>query len=676
MKAAINKIFLVIIISYLIIFTSCSAGKRIFELPAIISDHMVLQQNHEVVLWGNAHPGSKVKVTASWQKQIETTTADDSTWTIRLETPEAGGPFSLTFINGDTSVVISDVMLGEVWMCSGQSNMEMPVMGLSANDSICNSRYEIAEADYPKIRMFSVAKDFSATPRKVCSGNWKVCSPETAGMYSATSYFFGKYLHGILGVPIGLIHSSWGGTMIESWMTREKLSTFEEYQQVFQSLDSIEVMIDSQENWLKKLPEVKVDNSNKNLWADLSFNDEEVPGADFDDKNWKSMNLPQTFERSPIGPFDGAVWYRRTVSIPEKWHGMDLILELGPVDDMDETWFNGQLIGECVEDGNWHKERKYTIQSTNVIAGDNIVAVRVLDVRGNGGIYGSEEKMKVYPASNPDDAISLKGQWKYLPVAVIHNGNFKLLDIASREYRNRPKLPVELGPNTPTLLYNAMINPVIPYTIKGTIWYQGESNSGSPELYSRLFPAMIECWREKWNQGNFPFYFVQIAPFNYGPWSKAAGLREAQFKTLKLPHTGMAVTLDIGNPVNIHPANKQDVGKRLALWALAKDYGKEVIYSGPLYKSMEISGDAVRIYFDHTEGGLQTGKVGLKNFQIAGDDKVFKDAVATISGNSLSVKNSGVKNAVAVRYLWDNDSEASLFNGAGMPASSFRTDSW
>ncbi len=660
-----------------IVLASCNHGRQIkLELPAIISDNMVLQQNQEVVLWGKARPGSKMTLEASWKAVVKTRTSEDSSWIIRLKTPDAGGPFTLAFTNRDTVIRIENVMTGEVWICSGQSNMEMPVMGWPPTDTILNSRKEIAEANYPDIRMFTVTKAFSVLPGKAFDGKWEVCSPETAGMFSATAYFFGKKLHQELGVPVGLIHSSWGGTPVESWMSRQKINEYVEFREIMQRLDSAAQKSREIESWLMKCPELKIDVKSGDPWRNLNFGDDEIPRPGFNHEQWKNIAVPARFENSEIGSIDGAVWYRRFVSLPEKWKNRELVVELGPIDDMDITWFNGNKIGSHESDGEWQVVRKYSIPAKNVFIGNNLLAIRVLDIRGGGGITGKPEDLKIYPADNPADQIGLSGEWKYLPVAILYKGSFRLFDISSMQFYNMAKLPVEIGPNTPTALFNAMINPLIPYTLRGAIWYQGESNSGNPELYTRLFPDMIGCWREAWQQGDFPFYFVQIAPFDYGDWSNAAGLREAQFKTLSVPNTGMAVTLDIGNPVNIHPANKPEVGRRLALWALAKDYGKQVAFSGPLYASMETKGNTVIISFNYAENGLQSAEGGLQNFQVAGEDKKFVQAKAIIEGDKIIVQSHFVMKPVAVRYLWDNASEASLFNTEGLPASSFRTDNW
>lgn len=669
-------IYLTVLVSG-ILLVSCSTGKQTrFELPAIISENMVLQQNQEVVLWGKAHPGSKVYLEATWNAQAEAITGKDSAWLLKIQTPSAGGPYQLQFSNGDSSVKIENVMIGEVWICSGQSNMEMPVSGWPPVDTILHSTREITGAPLPDIRMFTVNRAYSAVPSHEFEGQWQVCGPETVGGFSATAYFFAKELHRELGIPIGLIHTSWGGTPVESWMSRDMLSSFSDYAPVLAQLDSIRYKIRELEAWLDGRPSVTPDPGSGNPYAGLDFGDDTLAGPGFDDSLWRSMSLPGTFEQSEIGQFDGAVWFRRTITLPESWVGKELVLELGPVDDMDATYFNGQLVGSHEATGQWQVFRKYTVPSGLARAGENLVAVRVMDNQGGGGVYGKAEDMEIYRAGHSDNRIALGGDWKYLPVALLYKGSFRLLDITKREFYGMKKLPLEWGPYTPTVLFNAMIHPLVPYTMKGAIWYQGEANTGDPEAYAALFPAMIQGWREVWDQGDFPFYFVQIAPFDYGQGTNSAALREAQMKALQVSGTGMAVTLDIGNPANIHPANKEEVGRRLALWALAKDYGREQVYSGPLYSGMEVKGDAVLVHFDHADGGLKAAKGGLKHFEVAGEDRVFKSANAIIAGSSLIVKSSGIERPVAVRYCWDNTSEASLFNGEGLPASSFRTDNW
>ena len=651
-----------------------SAGHKL-SVPALFADHMVLQQDQKIAVWGSAQPGQAVDLRFRNQS-ISGTTDSEGHWLIHLEPEKAGGPDSLTILCGDERVVCHDILVGEVWLCSGQSNMEMPLMGFPPSALIMDSEEEIANADYPGIRMFTVKRDVDFNPKDDCTGNWQVCTPPAARYFSATAYFFGRMIHRELNVPVGLIHSSWGGTPVESWMDQKHLSAFTEFDSVLSKIVANQGQIRVLEAWLGKRPKLQVDDSKENKWAILDFKDEDAASPGFDDHEWNTMELPRLWETSDMGQFDGVVWFRRTVDLPENMLQKDLILELGPIDDMDVTYFNGVKIGETQKEGLWNTSRVYHIPGNLTKAGDNVLAVRVMDNQGGGGIYGTTGQMKIYAGDDSTIAVSTAGSWKYLPVAEYRGGTFYLFDLNSRNFYERPKLTVDLGPYTPTTLYNAMINPLVPYTIRGAIWYQGEANTGNPEQYTYLFPAMIRDWREVWGLGDFPFYFVQIAPFDYGSGIRSQALREAQMKALEVPNTGMAVTLDIGNPGNIHPANKQKVGHRLALWALAKNYGRNIVYSGPIYRSMNNKGNRIEVSFYYAEDGLTTLGKPLSHFQIAGQDRVFRTASAQIKGNSVVVSSPMVNEPVAVRYCWDNTSDASLFNKAGLPASSFRTDNW
>ncbi len=649
--------------------------KNQIGMPAIFSDNMVLQQKSFVPIWGKAKPESKVKITTSWKQTAVTKTNDDGSWMVKIKTPKAGGPYELKIEIGDTTIIYKNILIGEVWLCSGQSNMEMPLAGWPPRDTIWGATEEIKNATNSKIRFFTVTRSISTKPEFNCEGKWVESNPETASRFSATAYFFGKKLFDELKVPIGLIHSSWGGTPIEAWTGGKFISQVEQYKSIVEQLEKSKDEIIKLKEWLKTKPVVDLTNSEKK-WKDADFNDSMCSKIDFDDSRWKEMNLPTNWERTEMGNFDGVVWFRKKIEIPDVWLNKELILELGPIDDIDATYVNGIKIGGYEEEGFWQIDRIYTVPTEINIKKELTIAVRVIDNQGGGGIWGAKEKMKIYPKDSTN-FISLAGNWKYLPVAEFSSGKYYLFDPITQDYYNRPKLSVDLSAYTPTTLYNAMIAPLIPYRIKGVIWYQGESNTGNPELYKTLFPLMIRNWREDWKQGNFSFYFVQIAPYNYGEQTQSQKLREAQMQTLSVPATGMAVTLDIGNPENIHPGNKKDVGKRLALWALAKNYNKKVIYSGPIYKSIKIVNDKIELTFDYADGGLIIKeRNGENNFLIAGEDKVFKKAEVKVIGKKLIVSNPEIKKPVAVRYCWDNTSEATLFNKAGLPASSFRTDNW
>ena len=666
-----------ILLLLLILFSISNAQtekKNQIIMPSIFSDNMVLQQKSFVPIWGKAKPNSKVKIETTWKQSAQTKVNDDGSWNVKIKTPKAGGPYEIKIVFDDSSIVYKNVLIGEVWLCSGQSNMEMPLEGWPPRDTIYGSAQEIKNAENPKIRFFTVTRAISNKPEFNCEGTWVESNPETAARFSATAYFFGKKLYNELKVPIGLIHSSWGGTPIEAWTGGKYISQIEDYKKIVEQLDKSKDEISKLKEWLSSKPVIDV-RTREEKWKDLDFQDSMCQNIDFNDSNWKQMTLPTNWERAELGNFDGVVWFRKKIEIPESWINKELVLELGPIDDMDIAYVNGTKIGSYETEGFWQIDRIYTVPADLVKSKELTIAVRVIDTQGGGGIWGAKEKMKIYPKDS-NEIISLAGIWNYLPVAEYSGGKFYVFGALNEEFYNRPKLSVDLSSNTPSALYNAMIAPLIPYKIKGVIWYQGESNTGNPELYKTTFPLMIKNWREDWGE-NFSFYFVQIAPYNYGEQTQSQKLREAQLKTLSVPKTGMAVTLDIGNPNNIHPGNKKDVGERLALWALAKDYNKKVVYSGPIYKSMKIIKDKIELTFDYADGGLILKEInGENNFTIAGKDKIFKKAKVKIVGKKLIVTNPEIKNPAAVRYCWDNISEATLFNKAGLPASSFRTDNW
>jgi sialate O-acetylesterase len=659
MKFRTQKSFLIICL--LVAVNSAAAALR---LPALITDHMVLQQQMAVPLWGWAEPGEKVQVQGSWQDSPSTTTADDQgQWKVTLDTPQAGGPYRIEFKTDADEMTVENVMVGEVWVCSGQSNMQM---GLMRSDpwtkGVFNYKSEIAAADYPDIRLFTVTQKIADTPQADCEGNWSQCSPETVADFSAVAYFFAQKVHQETGLPIGLIHTSWGGTPAEAWTSERALKKLPDF---VPTLEQLKIPDDAIEN-LKKEYEEKMAKWSTDLDQAVAKVSPDAHRADADDTAWPTMKLPTTWEAAGHGALDGVVWFRKKIDIPADWQGTDLTLELGPIDDLDTTYVNGTKVGEVTTYDSWQKPRSYTVPADAVTAGTNAIAVKVTDNAGGGGIYGKPDQLKIYPAQQPENSLSLAGDWKY-SIAV----DLKDVD------------PMPISPavvknqNTPTLLYNAMVAPLIPYGIKGVIWYQGESNATRAHQYRQLFPTMITNWRTDWAQGDFPFYFTQIAPFQYGIEDICPELQEAQLMTLSLPNTGMAVTTDIGNIRDIHPRNKQGVGRRLALWALAKDYGQnDLVYSGPLYRSMQKEGAKIRIQFDHTGSGLMALGGDLNHFTIAGPDKKFVEATAEIDNNTIMVYSDQITDPAAVRYAWSNMAIGNLYNFDGLPGSPFRTDDW
>ncbi|RXF69658.1 sialate O-acetylesterase [Arcticibacter tournemirensis] len=630
-------------------------------LPAFFSNNMVLQQKDNAPLWGSTDSKKEVKIRTSWNGKSYIAKPDSKgNWKIAVSTPSYGGPYSITFDDGET-LTLSNILIGEVWVCSGQSNMEMPLAGWG---KINNYEKEIQSATFPEIRLLQVQKATSTAPLsdvKIDGGSWQLCSPNTVENFSSVAYFFARNIYESKHIPIGLIHTSWGGTIAEAWTSGPSLKKMSDFASAVQKMENDRNGDGSEE--------VKYQAALKVWTAALNAKDQGYEGgkaiwaaAGQNISDWQTMTLPATWESAGLGEFDGIVWFRKTFTVPAAWAGKDLTLSLGPIDDNDYTFFNGIEIGKTE---GWDKPRTYTVPGNLVKEGENSVTVRVYDGSGNGGIYGEAKKVFVKNASG--EKVELAGEWRFKKGA-------SLTDL--------PSMPVaNTGPNRPTVLYNAMINPIVPYAIRGAIWYQGESNASRAYQYRELFPLMISDWRKSWNRGDFPFYFVQLANFmkaNDQPVeSEWAELREAQKMTLSLPNTGMAVTIDIGEEKDIHPKNKQEVGRRLALIARANVYGEKIAYSGPIYESNKIENNTVRLSFKRTDKGLSIkGGNELKGFAIAGSDQKFYWAQAKIVGNTVVVSSPQVPNPVAVRYNWANNPSGNLYNVAGLPASPFRTDDW
>jgi sialate O-acetylesterase len=619
-------------------------------LPKIFGDNMVLQREKPIPVWGWAMPGESV--TVQLNKQTVTTVTDkNGKWMLKLIAEKAGGPY--TFIaKGKNTITYNNVLVGEVWICSGQSNMEMPIAGWG---KINNYEQEIAAADYPQIRHIKIPNTVSGTPKDdIESGEWKVANPQNAGDFTATGYFFARELYKQLKVPIGLINTSWGGTMVETWTSREAFQQSPEFKNMIAGMPSVNLDSIAKIRTaavLKKIEAAQGPMVSKEVAATWSEANTNV-------SDWPEMNLPGLWEGNGLAGLDGVVWFRKLFNVRAEDAGKEATLELSMIDDNDITWVNGVKVGST---NAYNVKRKYTIPAGVLKEGMNSIAIRVEDTGGGGGVYGEASDMKISFGKLQQ---SLSGQWSYrVESALLNTG---------------------VGPNDyPTLLFNAMVNPLIPYAMRGAIWYQGEANADRAYQYRKAFPLMINDWRKRWGS-NFPFYFVQLATFNAENGNSKKGstwaeLREAQTLTLSLPNTGMAVTTDIGNPTDIHPKNKQDVGKRLAAIALHNVYGKNIVSSGPLYQGMKVSGNQLILTFTNTGNGLiakgDDGK--LSGFEVAGQDKIFYPATAKIVGNTVVVSSASVIHPVAVRFGWADDAGAdNLFNKEGFPASPFRTDNW
>lgn len=630
---------------------------REIGLPAVFGDHMVLQREVELPVWGTARPGGEVVVEIAGQSR-SAVVGQDGSWRVTLEPLPAGGPHELV-VRGEETVILRDVLVGEVWLASGQSNMEMP---LAAWGRVLDHEVEIARADYPQVRLFQVERDTAVRPRSDVRGEgWRPCAPETVAGFSSTAYFFGRRLHRELGVPVGLIHTSWGGTAAEAWTSAGTLETMDDFQEAARAVRATTdaELVEMAKAWAEAT--VTRQRALVERDAGLSGSTPLWAAPDLDDSAWQTMELPTTWEQAGHEELDGVVWFRRAVELPEGWAGAELELGLGPIDDADDTFFNGVRVGG---ESTWSTPRRYAVPAAVTRPGHNVIAVRVVDTLFSGGLWGKAEDFRLRGPAGPP--LELAGDWRY-------RIGLDLDEVA-------PLPPSPHSPHRPSVLYNAMLRPLAPYAVRGVIWYQGESNVERAHQYRRLFPALIRDWRATWGRDDLPFYFVQLAnylPAQPDPGESAwAELREAQLETLSLPATGMAVSIDIGDADDIHPKNKQEVGNRLARLALRRLYGRAVPDSGPLYREMRVESDRIRLFFDHAYGGLEARNGALRGFAVAGEDRRFRWADAAIDGDTVVVWSPEIEDPVAARYGWADNPACNLYNAAGLPASPFRTDRW
>ena len=665
----INKLTLLLfsIFCYTLSFSQGMSVENSLQLNALFSDHMVLQQSANVSFWGTYTPNETLSVTGSWGSKSTTIVDSNGHWKLDLETPEAGGPFTVEIQTKFHKKSLVNIMIGEVWLASGQSNMEMTLRGWPPNDIIDNSEEEIQKADYAEVRMFTVQKQLSLNPRGTFKGSWKVSSPETAGEFSASAYFFARRLHKTLKVPIGIIHSSWGGTPVEAWTSNEQVKKTGDFDRILNIISSVDPQKETSD-WFSKWKSIAIPVGDKQ-WDQLVVYDSEFKQVDYDDSQWNQVYLPGQFDAITQVDFDGVMWFRKTVHIRDL--RSDYTLEIEAIDDMDLIYVNGNKVGGFAGANYSNSKRAYKVSKRLLNKGANTIAIRAIDIGGPGTFKGP-----MLLSSDFGSKISLTGYWSYRMAAEIYKGKLYLYGTEHLNLKDKAAI-FKVNPKLPTVLFNAMIHPLIPYTIKGAIWYQGEENVGRAEQYKQLFPAMISDWRERWNY-DFPFYFVQIAPFQYPREKKTAldqsqKLREAQRSTLNTINTGMVVTMDIGNFNNIHPSNKQAVGKRLAGLALANEYGKQLVASGPLFKSIKRRGEILVVNFDEIGSGL-ISKGALRGFEIAGLDMIYKVAEANIINNTIELSASTVSNPKYARYGWSDQAVPCLFNREGLPASSFTSE--
>jgi len=612
----------------------------------IFSSNMVLQKGIENSIWGWADKNETVSISLNG-KTVKTKPGKDGKWMAKLPAMEYGGPYTLT-LKGKNTIEMTNVMIGEVWICSGQSNMEFAV------NSTKNAPEEIANANCPNIRFFTVPKKVSQQPvADVENGEWSVCSPKTVPGFSAVGYFFGRKINQELNVAIGLIHSSWGGTDVETWISGETMKNDPDLAGRWNELQKVDLTT-YEASVKEKVKALFGEFPTKDNGFQLGFSQ-----AGYDDLAWKTIKAPRLWEEQGYIAIDGIAWYRKSFVLTKEQASADILLSLGKIDDNDICWVNGTEVGKTMA---YNADRNYNVPASLLKEGQNEIAIKVTDTGGGGGIYGIPADLFVRSGNTK---ITLAGDWK-----------IKFTEVNTN---------ISIGPNEyPTLLYNGMINPILPYGIRGAIWYQGENNASRAKQYRRLFPDLITDWRNKWQLGDFPFIWVQLAnfmaPVDQPSESQWAELREAQTLTLKLPNTGMASAIDIGEGNDIHPKNKQDVGYRLALNALKITYRKDIVYTGPTFESMKVDGKKVIINFNNTGNGLKVkSKYGYINgFSIAGADKKFHWAKAILmNDNSVVIYSDEVAAPVAVRYGWaDNPDDLNLYNSEKLPANPFRTDDW
>ncbi len=651
-------------------------------MPSVFSSHMVIQHGQTVRLWGKSEPGGFVVATVIglkvWgepgevdpfaapfvERQGQATVDEDGHWSMEIDAFETYGHYEIQVSAGQEQLIFEDVLVGEVWLASGQSNMHWAVA--NSNDPAA----EIAAADYPGIRIFQAPLLANETPVWTTDAEWKICSPQTIRGFSAVAYFFGRALHQELNVPIGLLHTSWGGTPVEAWTSLAALESDEV---------SAPIVERTRNAWNapgQSLPVMHANPDNTGLTAGYAR-------TDFDDEAWTAVNLPGPFEELFAADQDGVVWFRRTVALPETLKGQDLTLSLGPIDDADVTYVNGEAIGETPVNANaWDEARVYTVPARVVALqeGQITIAIRAFDRMGGGGLHGEAAQLTL---GVEGDTIELAGPWQSHIEHDQRAGQLRGAQNGGMRLQDRGEA-----------LYNGMILPYAPYAIKGAIWYQGESNAWRAVQYRTLMPMMIRNWRELWNQADdardFPFAMVLLANFQQPVAepgdSQWAELREAQIMTVgSMERMGAASAIDIGQADDIHPRNKQDVGARLSVWALATEYDRDLVWRGPSLKTALVERDAMLLELD-LHGGESLALRGdgpLSGFALAGEDGVWHwaDSALILGPASIMVRSAGVPDPVAVRYAWSNnptDGEhpANLTNDQGLPAEPFRSDDW
>ena len=626
--------------------TPAAASKPLPLVSPIFADNMVLQRGKANTIWGWTDPGDKVRVDVG-DKTATATAGSDRRWQAKIQPPPAGGPYTVKITHGSETVELHNVLVGDLWLCGGQSNMGVTLR------SARNGEEEIRAANYPEIRFFTVAAHPAYHHTDLVEGSWKVVTPDDASRISAVAYYFARKVQDDIHVPIGLVIDCLGGTPAEAWTSAAALRPLHDFDIPLVELEKLAAeSAPEYGNYVMHWYD-HYDIGVKAHWA----------APEFEDAAWKDVDIPGGFPELGVTDNPAVAWFRREITLPDPVPSGRAVLFLGSIERMDTAYINGTQVGASA----WvENPRVYFIPDGVLKPGRNVIAIRVLKTKPQGGFLAKPEELRLVLGDKT--IIPLAGKWK------------GQLSLDARPPQPLP-LRYENWPVMPSVLYEGMLAPIAPLSITGAIWYQGEQNSERGFQYRKILPVMIADWRKLFDQGDFPFYIVSLPAFGHRsptpidhPWAET---RESQAITAAhVPNSCLAVAIDTGDADNLHPKDKLPVGERLAFCALAKEYGKHVVYSGPTLDSVKRDHGAIRLGFSHADGGLVTKGAKLEEFEIAGDDRKWYWADARIEGNTVVVSSPSVPNPTQVRYAWQSNPAATLFNGAGLPATPFRTDSW
>jgi sialate O-acetylesterase len=622
-----------------------TAAKPLPFVSPIFGDNMVLQRGKPNTIWGWSEPGDHIRVQIG-RKTVKGVAGKDRRWQVKIQPPPAGGPYTIR-ITGHENAELQNVLVGDVWLCGGQSNMQLPLRFTR------NGEDEVKAANYPEIRFYTVEGNPAYRHVDVIEGTWKVVSPETADRVPAVAYYFARKIQNEIHVPIGLVVDALGGTPAEAWTSAEALRPLHDFDIPLAELQRLAAAgAPEYGNYVMHWYD-EYDIGLKGNWA----------APELDDSNWKSVDIPGGFADLGVPDTPAVVWFRKEIVLPDPVPAGRALVFLGSIERMDSVYINGQFVGAS----SWvENPRVYFVPEGVLKPGRNVVAIRVLKTKPDGGFLGKPEELHMLLGDKT--SIPLAGKWK------------AMLSVDARPPHPLP-IAYENWPVMPAVLYEGMLRPIAPLAIAGALWYQGEQNSERGYQYRKILPVMIADWRELFGQGDFPFYIVSLPAFQHRSATPVddtwAETRESQALTAAtVPNSCLAVTIDTGDPDSIHPKDKQPVGERLALCALAKYYGEKVVYEGPTLTSVDRLPGSIRLHFANTDGGLVVQGQKLEEFSIAGEDRKWYWAEAHIEGDTVVVSSPSVPNPEEVRYAWQSNPAATLFNGAGLPAGPFRTDTW